>query len=224
MLPRVVTSRAPAAAPVLKLHLMCIYSFGQAGNRAAVARLIRPSATSRSTAAGSRSDGAPYPPAPGVMISTVPPARSIPLPLTNGSTRSPTGTRHIRRDGRLREPRVVSTSASRRAATGIPRHGRPAATPCRRESDRRRPSRQPARNATPSADTRLRAARPAGSRCWSYGHGRHPTRLCRTRTGAAANRFEIDPEVPVLGIDAGEARRRARAVAGSDASLRRRLR
>src|SRR5690242_4824978 len=41
-----------------------------------------------------------------------------------------------------------------------------------------------------------------------------------TCSGAAADRFEIDPEVPIPWIDPGKARRRARAVAGSDASLR----
>ena len=48
--------------------------------------------------------------------------------------------------------------------------------------------------------------------------------LLGARAGAAADGLEIDPEVTVLRVDAGEARRGTSAVAGGDAPLRRRLR
>jgi hypothetical protein len=48
--------------------------------------------------------------------------------------------------------------------------------------------------------------------------------LLGARAGAAADGFEIDPEMPVLWVDTGEARCRAGAVAGGDAPLGRCLR
>ena len=43
--------------------------------------------------------------------------------------------------------------------------------------------------------------------------------LLGARAGAAADGFEIDPEMPVSRVDAGEARGRARTVARGDAPL-----
>src|SRR5215472_12063380 len=72
-----------------RVHSSCRYLRTRGWVAAALVKSMHLSARSCSTAAGSRPEGAPYPPAPGVTISTVSPGRKRPLPRTNGSTLLP---------------------------------------------------------------------------------------------------------------------------------------